>query len=261
MIPLLGLLAAPEVGFQILLGKVRRAVDPLQHGPPGVPPPVRPCGVQQLEMPHVAGAGHVGTPAQVHEGTVGIDRDHLVVAQLLQALQLQGVVFEAPPRLLPVHLFAHKGIIGLDDLPHALLDRRQVLRGEGPGHVEIVVETVLNGRAESDPRSREQLPHRRGQHMSRGVAQGIERLGRAGREDLHRRVRRNGAVQVPDLAVHLGGYRLPSQPRAQRLRQRSGRGAGRHRAHRAVRQGDANLVTRSSGLRHLRHTDRAVGFV
>ena len=69
---------------------------------------------------------------------------------------------------------------------HKLLDLLQVLRGEGPGHIEVVVEAVLSGGTDSDLGVRKNLKHSLGHHMGRRMAhamtEGLLRGNNAGLE-------------------------------------------------------------------------------
>jgi hypothetical protein len=59
---------------------------------------------------------------------------------------------------------ALQGQVALDDLVHALLDGLQVIGSEGLVSGEVVVEAVLDGRADGDLGARVQLLHRLGHH-------------------------------------------------------------------------------------------------
>jgi hypothetical protein len=61
------------------------------------------------------------------------------------------------------------GLLRCDDLAHLLLDHRQVFGGERLVALEIVIETVLDHRADGDLRARPQLLHGFGHHMRRIV--------------------------------------------------------------------------------------------
>jgi hypothetical protein len=90
---------------------------------------------------------------------------------------------------------------GLDDLLHALLERLEVLRGEGLLDVEVVVEAVADRRADAQLGLRELLLHGLGQHVRGGVPDDRATvLGvRGDRLDLDLGVR--GPGQVPQLAA------------------------------------------------------------
>ena len=82
--------------------------------------------------------------------------------------------------------FAHQRLVGGDDAPHLLLDRRQLLLGEGAvlgGRREVVIEAVVGRRAEGDLRSGKQVLHRLGEDVREVVADQLERLGLVARGD------------------------------------------------------------------------------
>src|SRR3546814_260426 len=110
---------------------------------------------------------------------------HRVGGGVVDDLELVLVVGEDLPGLVGVDLALHEGLGLLQDRPHALLDAGQVVLVEGApvGQLEVVVEAVLHGRADAERGPGEQLEHRLGQHMGRGVADDVETLVRVGRDD------------------------------------------------------------------------------
>ena len=148
--------------------------------------------------------------AEVHEGAVGVDGDDLVVAQLRDPLQLEGIVGEAAVGLRPGHHLAHERVVGPDYLLHHAFDLQQVLRGEGPRHLEVVVEAVLDGRAEADPGAGKDLAHRGGEHMRGRMAQHLQRGGIAVGEDGDGGILLDGPGEIAHLAAHPDGQRLVS---------------------------------------------------
>ena len=166
--------------------------------------------------------------AQVQEGTVAVDRDHLVVLELLQPLELEGIVGEELPALLLAHAAALEGIVGGDDVAHAGLERLQVFGREGFVHLEVVVEAVLDRRAEADARGGMQLAHRGGEYVRGGVAQYRQGIFVPAGEDAHLRVLRHRASQVHRFAVHDGRQRGPGQSGADAGRDIGGAAAARH---------------------------------
>jgi hypothetical protein len=71
---------------------------------------------------------------------------------------------------------AHEGLRLGDDLPHPGLDALEVLRGErrSPGQLEVVVEAVLDRRADAEGGAREQVEHGLGEDVGRGVTDRVE---------------------------------------------------------------------------------------
>ena len=171
VVPALRLLETVQVLLQLPLLVEGRAVDALEHLTVLIAPPIGAGGRQQLDVLHPPGAGHVGAPAQIQEGAVTVDRDDLVVVELLQALQLEGVVGEKLPGLGLVHPAPLEGVVGLDDLLDLGLEGLQIVRREGLVHLEVVVEPLVDGGAEADACPGTQLPHRRGQDMGCGVSE------------------------------------------------------------------------------------------
>jgi hypothetical protein len=69
-------------------------------------------------------------------------------------------------------------------LPHFLFDLLEVFRREGRGAVEVVVESVVDGRPDAQLGFGIEFEHCRGQKMSGRMAVHTERLGILGSEDL-----------------------------------------------------------------------------
>ena len=242
VIPLARLVQPVKVDAQVLLLEKGRAVDALEHLPALVAAPVGPRHVEQLVVPQSPGRGQVRPPAEVQERAVAVDGDHLARAHLLQALQLEGVVGEELARLLAGHHRALEGVVGLDDRRHARLDGLDLLRGERLGHVEVVVEAVVDGGAEAYAGRGNDLAHRGCEHVRRGVAQHAQRLGVALGEQSDLGAVGEGPAQVDDLAVddrRQGGAR---QPRADLGGEVGGGGSGGEREGASVGEADADGV-------------------
>jgi hypothetical protein len=69
-----------------------------------------------------------------------------------------------------------EGLPGGDDLPHPLLDLRQVLGRERLVEQEVVVEAVLGRRPEAELGAGAELPHRLGQDVGERVPPPVERI-------------------------------------------------------------------------------------
>ena len=188
----LGLLQLVQVRGQRLLGLPGRPVDPLQLGPLLVAPPVGAGHPHQLEVAQPAGRRHMRAAAQVDEGVgvpVGADHRtagiHLVGPRLhrLDDLLLEGLVGEEGQALAERVLVAHERLVLGHDGPHLLFDPPQIVVTEaGPvGQLEVVVEAVLDHRADGVLGAGPQAQHGLGQHMGGRVAQhGPTGLGRVG---------------------------------------------------------------------------------
>ncbi len=162
-----------EMGVQLGLRLEGGAVDALQHGPLLVAAPVRPGDGEQLEGADLPGRGHVRPAAQVDEGAAAVD-GHRLVRQVVDQLQLVGLGGEELAGLLPVHLLPDKRRFGRHAFLHLLLDSGEVLRHQGPRQVEVVVEAVLDGRADAELGLREEHLHRLRHHVGGRVPHGIE---------------------------------------------------------------------------------------
>src|SRR6266480_7361530 len=80
---------------EVVFSEPGRAVDALEHLAPLVAPPIGARAVQQLEMLDAPRARHMRSATQVHERAVGVHRDHLVRAEVVDPLELERVVLEA----------------------------------------------------------------------------------------------------------------------------------------------------------------------
>ncbi len=248
------LLQPVEMGLELVLLEERGAVDALQHLPARIAPPVRAGGVEQLEVLEPPGAGHVRTAAQVGERPVGVGRDDLVVAQLADPLELERVVGELLVGGGAVHLVPDKRIVGLRHLGHPRLDLLEVLGREGTRHLEVVVEALVDRRAEPDAGRREDLAHRRGHDVRRGVAQHVERLAIPLGEDRDRRIAADREHEVAHGAVDPDRHRRLGEPRPDRLGDLAPGDPGGILPHAAVGQGQADLGGRGGGG-HCRASD------
>jgi hypothetical protein len=136
----------------------------------------------------LAGALHVRPPAQVLEGVVPVGGENRALAgrervavfvgaalqDVLDELQLVGLILEQRAGLLRGDLPADEGVVPGDDLPHPRLDPLQVLRRQGAGQIEIVVEAVLDGRPDPQLALGEHLQDRLGHDVGAGVADPIQ---------------------------------------------------------------------------------------
>ena len=204
MVALLGLLAAPQVGVEVLLGRPGRAVDALEHRALLVAAPVRAGRAEQLERADLARARHVRAPAQVDERTVPVERRRghrravalgggLEVVDDLDLERLVALDEDRPGGL--GRLFAElERVVGRDRFAHPRLDGRQVVRGQRPGQQEVVVEAVGDDRADAQLRAGKQVQDGLGQDVRRRVAHRPELV--AGRAVVHELVGRAALGRV-----------------------------------------------------------------
>ena len=181
VVALLRLLQHVEIGVELLLVRPAGAVDALQLRVLRIAAPIGAGELRQLEgLAELARRGQMRPRAHVEPVALAIDGDLLVVRDLadpfgLEALamvaEIIGSIRVAAPDL------ARDLLVAVDDLAHALLDRGEIVRRERLVAGEIVIEAVLDRRAEGDLGAGIELLHRLGQHMGAVVAQQLERVG------------------------------------------------------------------------------------
>lgn len=201
VVALLGLGEEVEVGLQLVLRRPRGAVDALEHRVLLAAAPVGGGVAHQLERGDVAGGGQVGAPAEVLPAQVaGLGVEVVVDGQLAAAhldvravvgrgrtldadeFELVGLVRQLLAGRLVGDDAAGEALAALLDLLHLLLDGLEVIGGEGPGDVEVVVEAVPDRRADAQLGLGEQLLHGLRHDVRGGVAQDVQAV-RGG--DLH----------------------------------------------------------------------------
>ena len=102
-------------------------------------------------------------------------------------------------------------LVARDDLAHARLDRPQFVGGERLGAREVVVEAVLDGRADGDLRLRPQLLHRFRQHVRSIVPQQLQSFLGIARDDGDAGVILYLSREVPQRAVNANRYSVSRQ--------------------------------------------------
>ena len=154
MIALLGLFQAMQIGLQFLLVAPGSAVDALQHFVARVAAPVGTGHLHQLEaLAQLAGGRQVRTAADIEPVALAVDGNFLALGNDIVDdldLVLLAQLVEDFLRFLAIQHLALDRQIALDDLLHALLDLLEIFRGEGLLAGKIVVEAVLDGRADGD---------------------------------------------------------------------------------------------------------------
>ena len=167
-----------------------------EHGVLGVAAPVSPRYARQLERIGIelAGRGEVRTAAQVHPGASSLFPERYMVIGSPSGSSITHCALNASPvrarrrreRPRGVHTSRISGSSRCDHPPHLLLDRRQILLGEGPalrGRRKIVIETIVGRRAESDLGPWEQLLDCLGEDVGVVVTDELERFGFVARRD------------------------------------------------------------------------------
>ena len=178
MVALLGFLELLEVGVELLLFGEGGAVDAREHLAVGIAAPIGARDLHQLErVPDLAGRGHVRPAAEVEPVALLVDLDLLVRGDGVDQLDLErlALVAEHALGLVARPFLLGEGFVARDDLAHLLLDGLEVLRGERLIAEEVVVESVLDHRADGDLRAGPQALHGLRQHMGGVVPDELQR--------------------------------------------------------------------------------------
>ena len=231
-----GLLEPVQVLLELLLGVEGRPVDAGEHLAVRVTPPVGARHAEQLERLDPLGRRRVRAAAEIGEGPVRVQRhglDPVVAHEVLDQLDLVVLPLADEPleRRARRDVLALEHLVGLHVLAHLRLERLEVVLGDvdALGELEVVVEAVVDRRADRDLRAGIEVQHRRRQHVRGVVPDQVERLRVPVRDDRHLRhaVRRQRACEIAHLAVDLHGERGAGQPLADRCREIGARGAFR----------------------------------
>jgi len=224
MVALLGLLQHAEVVRQVVLRRPGCAVDALQLLVAVIAAPVGAGHLHQLEELQLARGRHVRAPAQVGEAALGVQRDILARRDAGDDLGLVGLAdaLEVGDGLVARQHRAHDLLVLLRELRHLGLDRREVLGRERALVGEVVIEAVLDDRADRDLRVGEQLLDRIGQQVGRRMADHLQPVGILVRDDRQRRVLvdQEAGVDEPGVLARAdaAGQRGLGQARADRGR-------------------------------------------
>ena len=156
------------------------------------------------------GRGQVRAQAQVLPGPLPVDADLFGLGQVLDDLGLVGLANapEVLDGLVAVPDIPADRLVAFDDLAHLGFDLFEVVEAEGLVPGEVVIEAVLDGRADGHLGAGEQLLHRLGQHVGGVVADGLQDLGVLPREDLEGAAGVQRPLQVQQLAVQLHQHGL-----------------------------------------------------
>ena len=255
-----------EMRRQRLLAGEGGAVDAREHLVLLVAAPVGAGQAGELEgaLADAAGGGQVRAAAEIGEPALRVDADRgdLVALglggrdQILDELDLVGLVEaerqaggaraglagpEHRERLVDGELMARHGEVLAHDARHLLLEALQVGVGDGLGELEVVVEAVLDGRADGVLGARPETQNSLSHDMRRGVAQHVEGGGLvAGKRedgDLVALVQRVRDIDEPAVDAGRDGGLGQSRP------DRGGRvgrdGAVGQLKRRSIRKGDA----------------------
>ncbi len=171
MIALLGLFDLFEIGVELVLLGKRSAIDAREHFAVRIAAPIGAGDFHQLErIADLAGRGHMRAAAQIEPVALLVDFDLLIFRDGVDQLDLEqlALVAEHLLRLVARPRFLGERFVARDDLAHLLFDGREILRRERLVAEEVVIEAVVDHRADGDLRAGPQRLHRFGEHV-RGV--------------------------------------------------------------------------------------------
>ena len=191
------------------------------------------------------------TAAEVEPFTLRIDPDLVAFGNGVDQLELEGFAFalEQGLRRLAIHDLAGEGRIARDDLGHLGLDLRQIVRREVFVARKIVIEAVLDHRADGHLRAGIKLLHGLRHDMRRVVPDQRERFWILSREDADLGIRLDRLGKVLDLAVECHRHRLLGERLGNRLGDLAARDARLEFAARAVWKLQGNHLSLLSLLR------------
>jgi hypothetical protein len=166
------------------------AVDALQLRAPVVAAPIGAGKLGELEgVADAAGGRHMRAAAEVEPIALEVDPDLLVGRDRIDQLDLEhfALALEHLAGAVPVpHLLGERPVAG-DDLAHPALDRREIVGRERLVTEEVVVEAVLDHRADRHLRAGKEALDRLGEHMRAVVADEFECGRIVAGDDLHAR--------------------------------------------------------------------------
>jgi len=216
-----GLLETLEVRVEVLLAEERGAVDPGELRVVLVAAPVRAGEAGQLQRLDRAGVLQVWPAAEVGEVALRVEGDRPFGG--VDELDLVGLALpgEEALRLLGVDILALPAAALLQLAADLFLDLLQRVLADGLGKLEVVVEAVVDRRADGDLGPWVEAANGLGEQVRGGMAQDVERVGIvlvAGREDLDPLPIGERRTHVLDVAVRPDEDGLLGELRSDRAR-------------------------------------------
>ncbi len=150
VITTLNLFQPGQIGINLGSGWKRGPIDPLQHRVPLVPAPVGAGNVEQLEGTDMACRWQMGAPTKIHEITLRICGDRLMIGKSLNQLNLVLLTTrcEEIDGLLLGELPPCNGEVAVNDLRCTSFDLFQIFRREGTLEGEVIVKTIVQRRTD-----------------------------------------------------------------------------------------------------------------
>ncbi len=199
VVALLGLIELMQIGRKVVLARPRRAVDALEHGLGRIPAPIGAGDLEQLEaFADLARRGHMRAPAEIEPVALRVELDLLALGNRVDQLELEvfALLLEERLRGVAIDDLAGEGPVARDDLRHLRLDPREIVGRERLLAREVVIEAVVDHRADGDLRAGIKLLHRFRHHMRRVVADERERVFVLARQEFDGGVRPDGGRKI-----------------------------------------------------------------
>ena len=193
--------------------------------------PVRAGDLHQLEVLELARARHVRTAAQVFEIAFAIERDVFAGRDAADDLGLVGLAHgaEMRHRLVTRQDAARNRLVLLRELAHLRFDGGKVLGRERALVGKVVVEAVLDDRADRHLRVGKQLLDRIGEQVRRRVADELQTVGVLLGDDREALVVIDREAGVDELAARARADAAAERGLGQARADRGGDGFDRHR--------------------------------
>ena len=148
--------------------------------------------------------------------------------------------------------FLGEGFVARDDLAHLLFDRGEIFRRERLVAEEIVIEAVLDHRADRDLGARPQRLHRLGQHMRGVMPDQFQRARIVAGDEFDFRVVLDRIGEIGDHAVERHRHRALGERRRDALGDIEAGDVFGEFALGAVGEGEGDLCSDSTGFRLVR---------
>jgi hypothetical protein len=192
----------------------------------------------------------VRAAAEVEPVALEIDLDGLVAGNGVDQLDLEGfaLVAEHLLGLLAIPDFLGEGLVARDDLAHLLLDRGKIFWCERLVAEEVVIEAVLDDRADRHLGARPQRLHGFRQHMRAVMPDQFQRARILAVDQLDLRIVLYGVVEVGKRAVQRHRHRALGERRRDAPGDLEAGRVFRKFAPGAVGEGQSDLVRRFGRL-------------
>ena len=177
MVALFGLFDAGQIRVELFLLREAGAVDALEHLAVAVAAPVSAGDTRELDgvALDTAGGVQMRAGAEVDKLALAVEGDDGVLRQVVDELDLVRLIalLHELQRFGAREFKAFETQLFLADLAHLGLELLEHLRRERLGAVKIVIETVLDGRADGQLHLGVQALHGLGENVAGGVTVGI----------------------------------------------------------------------------------------